>query len=271
MKTYYPTLSIAGSDSSGGAGIQADIKTMSEIGTYAMTAITAITAQNTTGVKDILGIAPEIVKAQIDTVFDDIRPLATKTGMLYSKEIVACVAEALIANRVTNLVVDPVMVSTSGHQLITDDAIDAVVKHLFPISTLITPNRDEAIRLSGTTDVSKQAAILHSKGAKNILLKGGDKNDTYDIIDYLSLDNGRIFTQLKSDRINTPNTHGTGCTLSSAIASYLALGYSLESSVKAAKDYISAALINGADIKIGNGHGPVNHFFSPDKLNTLQS
>lgn len=266
IKSYVPILTVAGSDSSGGAGIQADIKTMSALGCYGMSAITAITAQNTMGVSAIQGINPDVVAAQIDMIYSDIKPLAVKTGMLFSADIVATVAEAFMRNDARNIVVDPVMVSTSGSKLISDDAIELVVKRLFPIAMVITPNKAEAITLTGETDIDRQARVLHKMGAKNILLKGGDCNDNKYKTDYLSLNGHRKLFAIKSAAINTVNTHGTGCTLSSAIACYLALGFDLMKSIKKAKKYISYALFSGKDVEIGHGHGPVNHFFHPDKL-----
>lgn len=270
INSYVPVLTVAGSDSSGGAGIQADIKTMSALGCYGMSAITAITAQNTTGVTAIQGIDPDIVAAQIDTVCADIWPLATKTGMLYSADIANAVADAFERNNLQNIVVDPVMVSTSGSKLISDDAIEKVVSRLFPISTLITPNKAEAEALTGTAELSLQARRLHELGAKIVLLKGGDSDSTDYKTDYLSYSWEKTLTPIKSSAINTHNTHGTGCTLSSAIASYLALGYDLYKSIKRAKKYISYALFAGKNVIIGDGHGPVNHFFHPEKLKTRE-
>lgn len=266
MKSYIPILTIAGSDSSGGAGIQADIKTMSALGCYGMSAITAITAQNTTGVSAIQGINPDIVSDQIDMVFNDIPPLATKTGMLFSSEIVESVGEALKRHHAKNIVIDPVMISTSGAELINSDAINKVVKILFPLSTLITPNKSEAKALTGTDDIHEQARLLYDMGAKNILLKGGDSENNKYKIDYLAIEGESKLIELKSDAIETINSHGTGCTLSSAIACFLAQNYDLTTSVRKAKKYISMALFSGKNVSIGNGHGPVNHFFHPDKL-----
>lgn len=266
MKRYYTALTIAGSDSSGGAGIQADIKTMSALGVYGMSAITAITAQNTTGVSAIQGIAPKVVAAQVDMVCADIPPMATKTGMLYSAEIITEVADALARNNVRNLIIDPVMVATSGAQLIDDTAIDTLVNKLFPMATLITPNTAEALRFTDTEDVTLQAKRLRDMGVKNILLKGGDSERTDMKIDYLSLEGNDKLIELKSDAIDTNNSHGTGCTLSAAITSYLALGKDLEASVRYAKRYITQALFAGKNVVCGKGHGPVNHFFHPEKL-----
>ena len=237
--------SVAGSDCSGGAGIQADIKTMSAFGVYAMTAITAITVQNTLGVTDVQGIRPDIVAGQIDAVYRDIRPDAVKIGRRFS----------------------PVMISTSGDPLIDDEAIELIKNRLIPMSRIITPNANEARALSGTDDIVLQIEALRTLGVHDILLKGGDKSsDSGTSTDYLSLEGCDKILCLSHERINTPNTHGTGCTLSSAIASCLALGMSMHDSVTTAKAYISAALRNGADVTIGHGHGPVNHLFAPHRL-----
>lgn len=267
MKTYRTALSIAGSDCSGGAGIQADIKTMSAFGVYAMTAITAITVQNTLGVTDVQGIRPDIVAGQIDAVYRDIRPDAVKIGMLFSPDIVAAVADALERNKARNIVLDPVMIATSGDPLIDDEAIELIKRHLLPMSRIITPNVNEARALSGTDDTTLQIKALRALGAHDILLKGGDKSSDSDTsTDYLSLEGSDNIMRLSNERVITANTHGTGCTLSSAIASCLALGMSMRDSVIAAKEYISAALRNGADVTIGHGHGPVNHLFEPRRL-----
>lgn len=263
MKRYIPILTIAGSDSSGGAGIQADIKTISAIGCYAMSAITAITAQNTTGVRSIQGIKPEIVTDQIDMVFSDIPPMATKTGMLFDKANVEAVSESLARHRVKNLVVDPVMVSTSGSLLIERDAINTMIDRLFPLATLITPNKDEAIELTGTDKPVEQARILHSMGCRNVLLKGGDSDRADMKIDYLSIDGDDELITLTADAVNTPNTHGTGCTISAAIATYLALDFDIIDATMRGKLFITRALQAGARVSSGRGHGPVNHLFSP--------
>lgn len=267
MKTYRTALSIAGSDCSGGAGIQADIKTMSAFGVYAMTAITAITVQNTLGVTDVQGIRPDIVAGQIDAVYRDIRPDAVKIGMLFSPDIVAAVADALERNKARNIVLDPVMIATSGDPLIDDEAIELIKRRLLPMSRIITPNVNEARALSGTDDTALQIKALRALGAHDILLKGGDNSsDSGTSTDYLSLEGSDNIMRLSNERVNTANTHGTGCTLSSAIVSCLALGMSMRDSVIAAKEYISAALRNGADVTIGHGHGPVNHLFEPRRL-----
>lgn len=266
MRKYIPVLSIAGSDPSGGAGIQADIKTISALGCYAMTAITSLTAQNTTGVRSIMPSTGAIVADQIDMIMEDIPPMAIKTGMLCNLNVASTVADKLEQYRPDNIVVDPVMVSTSGSKLLDDDAIDLIVKRIFPLSTIITPNKSEAKVLTGETDPDRQAKILMGMGCRNVLLKGGDSDRKDFKIDYLYLENKHTGIELRADAVNTVNTHGTGCTLSSAIASYLALGYDLEQAVRAAKFYISRALEAGAFVTTGRGHGPVNHFYAPRRL-----
>lgn len=266
MRNYFTVLTIAGSDSSGGAGIQADIKTMSAIGCYGMSAITSITAQNTTGVRSIMPVTPKVVAEQIDMVMEDVPPLAIKIGMLCNAEIAATVADKLEQYRPGNVVLDPVMVSTSGSLLLEQDAIDVVTSRLFPLSTIITPNQHEARVLTGETESDRQARVLMDMGAENILIKGGDTDRNDVKIDFLYLDKKISPMRLSSDAVDTPNTHGTGCTLSSAIASFLALGYDLTSAVRHAKLYISHALEAGSFVTVGKGHGPVNHFFSPRRL-----
>lgn len=267
MRHYHTVLSIAGSDSSGGAGIQADIKTISALGCYASTAITAITVQNTTGVFAVQAVNPEIVEAQIDAVMSDIPPMAVKTGMLYDADCVAAVAHALKRNHATNIVVDPVMVSTSGSPLIAPEAIEAVKSLLFPMSALVTPNRNEAEWLTGETDPARQADAFHAMGCRNVLLKGGDSDRTDVKTDYLSIV-GTGLTPLTADAVDTRNSHGTGCTLSAAIASYLAMGHSIDDAVARGKLYVTRALQAGAFVECGKSHGPVNHFFSPRRLKT---
>ncbi len=273
MSRYATALTIAGSDSSGGAGIQADLKTMSALGVYGMTAITAVTVQNTLGVTAIQGINPDIVAAQIDAVYTDIRPDAVKIGMLFSQEIVEAVALALARNHASNIVLDPVMISTSGSKLISDEAIFAVKSMLLPMSAIVTPNVAEAIELTGCRSADEQIFALRQAGANGILLKGGDdlSGDPSQSTDILSVTTDDIPVKLTTGRIATYNTHGTGCTLSSAIASYLALGHPMKRAVIEAKDYITKALSAGADVSIGHGHGPVNHLFAPVPLSIIES
>ncbi|MCM1355114.1 MAG: bifunctional hydroxymethylpyrimidine kinase/phosphomethylpyrimidine kinase [Staphylococcus sp.] len=266
MRTYYPTLTIAGSDSSGGAGIQADIKTMSAIGCYAMSVITSITAQNTTGVRSIMPVSADIVADQIDMVMTDIPPLATKIGMLCNAAVATAVADRLAHYNPANLIVDPVMMSTSGTMLLEEDAVEVLVKKIFPLALLITPNRMEAEALTGETDPDRQIKRFRELTPANILLKGGDSDRTDFKIDILSISATGDLMELKADAITTSNTHGTGCTLSSAIASYLALGNSLTDAVRLGKLYITRALEEGSWVTTGKGHGPVNHFFSPRRL-----
>lgn len=263
MKRYVPILTVAGSDSSGGAGIQADIKTISAIGCYAMSAITAITAQNTMGVRSVQGIDPAIVKDQIDAVCKDIPPIGAKTGMLYSRDIVRTVCDCFVDHRVGNLVVDPVMISTSGSLLIASEAVDEMVASLFPLATLVTPNINEAIRLTGQTDPMAQALRLREMGCRNILLKGGDTDRTDMKVDYLFAEGESDLITLTADVVNTSNTHGTGCTLSAAIASYLALDFDVMEACMRGKLFVTRALQAGARVTIGHGHGPVNHLFAP--------
>lgn len=261
MKT---ALTIAGSDSCGGAGIQADIKTMTMNGVYAMSAVTALTAQNTTGVRAILNSTPEILKAQIDAVFEDIYPDAVKIGMVSSVELIKVIAERLIFHGAKNIVVDPVMVATSGSSLIGDGAVDALKNKLLPLARVITPNIPEAEVLSGikilaSDDMIKAAEIISDEFGCAVLCKGGHSlNDANDLL----FEDGD-YKWFKGRRIDNPNTHGTGCTLSSAIASYLAKGFDLSTSIIKAKEYITGALSDMLDL--GKGSGPINHFFNLKK------
>ena len=257
MKT---ALSIAGSDSSGGAGIQADIKTMTMNGVYGMSAITALTAQNTMGVSGILEVTPDFLQAQIDAVFTDISPDAVKVGMIPSAELVEVIAQRLRAYGAGNLVVDPVMVATSGSILMKTEAVSALVRELFPLAALVTPNIPEAQVLSGMDiqsreDMEKAAKAIGDQAGCAVLLKGGHGLADADDLLY---QNGR-WHWFGGKRISNPNTHGTGCTLSSAIAANLAKGFSLERSVQRGKDYVSRAL--AAMLDLGKGSGPLNHFF----------
>lgn len=253
-------LSIAGSDSSGGAGIQADLKTMTMNGVFAMSAITALTAQNTTGVTGIFEVTPDFLRQQIDAVFADIRPDAVKIGMVAASPLIETIAEELEAYKAENIVVDPVMVATSGARLIAEEAIDTLKKKLLPIATLVTPNIPEAEILAQMTIESEEEMIKAAQSISEayhcaVLCKGGHSiNDANDLL--YSDGKARWF---KGKRIDNPNTHGTGCTLSSAVASNLAKGFSMEESVQRAKDYISRAL--GAMLNLGQGSGPMNHAF----------
>ena len=254
-------LSIAGSDCSGGAGIQADIKTMTMNGVYAMSAITAMTAQNTTGVRTIQESTPEFMKQQIDAVFEDIYPNAVKIGMVASSELICVIADRLRYYNAKNVVIDPVMVASAGSSLMKQRAVQTLVQELLPLSTLVTPNIPEAQVLSGMSIASKADMVTAAKEIGDryhcaVLLKGGHSiNDANDL---LYTDGELIWFEGK--RIHNPNTHGTGCTLSSAIASNLAKGYSLAESVQRAKDYVSGAL--AAMLNLGKGSGPMNHAFA---------
>ena len=254
-------LSIAGSDCSGGAGIQADIKTMTMNGVYTMSAITAMTAQNTTGVRAIQESTPDFLKQQIDAVFEDIYPDAVKIGMVASSELIRVIAERLRYYDAKNVVVDPVMVASAGSSLIKQEAVQTLIQELLPISTLVTPNIPEAQVLSGMTIQNKEDMIAAAKQIGDqyhcaVLLKGGHSiNDANDL---LYADGALVWFEGK--RIDNPNTHGTGCTLSSAIASNLAKGYTLAESVQKAKDYVSGAL--AAMLDLGKGSGPMNHAFT---------
>ena len=259
--TLKQVLTIAGSDSGGGAGIQADIKAMSANGVFAMSVITAITAQNTEEVTEVFELPTSIIAAQIDAVFDDFEVAAVKTGMLSSTAIVETVARMLKPQEVPNLVVDPVMISKSGHSLLKPDAIEAVRHRLFPLALLVTPNVREAQQLSGIeiktlADARRAAKVIHGFGCKHVLIKGGHMlaERATDL-----LYDGRFFSVFKGTFIDTPHTHGTGCTFASAIAAHLARGKSVSDAVQTAKNYLTEAIRNG--LAIGHGQGPTNHFY----------
>ena len=258
MKT---ALTIAGSDSSGGAGIQADIKTMTMNGVYAMSAITALTAQNTRGVTAISEVTPEFLGQQLDAVFTDIRPDAVKIGMVSSKKLIEMIALKLREHQAENIVVDPVMVATSGAKLISDDSIDTLKQELFPLATLLTPNIPETEILTDMSvrtpeDMIEAAEKLSSQYQCAVLCKGGHQiNDANDLLFH---DGG--YRWFRGRRIDNPNTHGTGCTLSSAIAANLAKGFDLDDAVRIAKDYLSQAL--EAMLDLGYGRGPMKHNFN---------
>lgn len=262
MKTV---LSIAGSDSSGGAGIQADIKTITVNGAYAMTAVTALTAQNTTGVTGIYEVTPEFLAKQLEAVFDDIRPDAVKIGMVSSDVLIETIVCVLKKYNAENIVVDPVMVSTSGSALINENAVGALKAKLLPMATLVTPNIPEAeiftgIKIENESDMERAAEMIGNAYRCSVLVKGGHSvNDANDFL----YENGKA-VWLKSKRINTTNTHGTGCTLSSAIATFIAKGCSTEDAVKYAKEYITGALSSGLDL--GKGSGPLDHGYMLNKL-----
>ena len=261
MQRIHTALTIAGSDSSGGAGIQADIKTMSAHGVYAMSAITALTAQNTMGVSAIAEVTPAFLKSQIDSVFSDIRPDAVKTGMVASGELIEVIADALAFYGAQNVVVDPVMIATSGSRLLREDAISALRQRLLPLASVVTPNIPEAkvlsgMEIKGKADMECAAREIERTCSCAVLLKGG--HQVCDADDLLCC--GGVLTWFRGERINNPNTHGTGCTLSSAIASNLALGYPLEEAISRSKAYISGALRAGLDL--GQGSGPLDHMFA---------
>ena len=264
---HYPrVLTIAGSDSGGGAGIQADLKTFAALGCYGMTAITAITAQNTVGVRAIHGVPADMLKAQIEAVVDDIGVDAVKIGMLHSPEIVQVVAWAIDHFKLDKVVLDPVMVATSGDTLVGQETVQVLVRELFPRALVVTPNLDEAALLLqrniGRPDELDEAAFdLLKLGAKAALLKGGHLAGE-EVVDVLA-QAGRPQIRLQSRRIASRNVHGTGCTLSSAIAAHLALGHDLENAVKLARAYILQAIAAGAAVQTGQGHGPLNHGFAP--------
>lgn len=257
MKT---ALTIAGSDSSGGAGIQADIKTMISNGVYAMSAVTALTAQNTTGVTAIMEVTPEFLAEELDNIFTDIYPDAVKIGMVSSGALLHVIAEKLQEYKARNIVVDPVMIATSGASLISEEAVEVLKNSLLPMAALVTPNIPEAEVLSGRKivtpeDMIKAAALIGETYHCAVLCKGGHQlNDANDL---LWKEGG--YRWFRGERINNPNTHGTGCTLSSAIASNLAKGYELEAAVERAKKYISGAL--AAMLDLGKGSGPMDHGF----------
>ncbi|CCY04994.1 phosphomethylpyrimidine kinase [Eggerthella sp. CAG:1427] len=255
-------LSIAGSDSSGGAGIQADIKAMTALGVYAETVITALTAQNTQGVQGVLPTPPEFISQQIESVFSDIRPDAVKIGMLPNEESVCAVARALRGWQAEHVVLDPVMVATSGASLSEDGAVSALKKELIPLAEVITPNIPEAQALSGVPietedDMVAAGVVLCNRGAKAVLVKGGHLQTCADDVLVMSEDDTEWF---RASRVKTNNTHGTGCTLSSAIAAYLAKGLPLAEAVARAKRYLTGALIH--DLDLGEGSGPVNHMWA---------
>lgn len=269
---YLRVLTIAGSDSGGAAGIQADLKTICALGCYGMTAITAITAQNTLGVTAIHGVPPGILKAQLQAVLDDIGVDAVKIGMLHSPEIVEVVAWAIDHYGIQRVVLDPVMVATSGDILVGQETVSVLVRELFGRATVITPNLDEAALLLGRqiNDASQldQAAVdLMGLGASAALLKGGHLEGEQ-VIDVLA-QSGAPLQRLQSARIDSRNVHGTGCTLSTAIACNLALGMDLASAVTAARAYILRAIANGASVTTGRGHGPLNHGHAPVPMTIL--
>ncbi len=266
-KKYARTLTIAGSDSGGGAGIQADLKTFSALGCYGMSVITALTAQNTTGVRSIFEVSSDFIGDQIDAVLSDIGADAVKIGMLHRSEIIRVVAERLKHYGMKSVVLDPVMVAKSGDHLLKDEATDTLKDVLFPITKILTPNLPEASvllarKISGSDEMEKAAMDLTDLGPSIVVIKGGH-SDSSQSDDYVCIRDARGNTQgtwLKTTRIKTQNTHGTGCTFSSAIASFLAHGFDSLTAIRKAKDYLFDAIKAGADYKLGSGHGPVHHF-----------
>lgn len=266
---YLRVLTIAGSDSGGGAGIQADLKTIAALGCYGMTAITALTAQNTMGVRAIHGVPPDILQHQIDAVVEDIGVDAVKIGMLHSPGVVQIVAHAIDRHVLKNIVLDPVMVATSGAVLIDHPAIAALVAQLFDRVAVVTPNLDEAALLVGRSLDSEQSMAIAAQellamGAKAVLLKGGHLPG--DQVSDLLMTAGGRFHWMRAPRIHTMNTHGTGCTLSSAIAAHLALGLALPAAVEAARQFVRVALEAGATVQTGAGSGPLNHGHAPQAM-----
>ena len=271
---YPRLLTIAGSDSGGGAGIQADIKTFSALGCYGMSAITALTAQNTIGVRAIHAIPPQMLRDQIDAVVEDIGVDAVKIGMLHAPDIVQVVAEAIDKHQLAQVVLDPVMIATSGAMLIENEAVQALVQHLFHRVQLITPNLDEAGFLVGHTlkneaDMEAAADQLLHLGARAVLIKGGHlSGDT--VADLFVSSNAQKWW-LRSARIHSPNTHGTGCTLSSAIAAHLALGVPLQPAIEKSHAFIRQALQAGANVRTGSGSGPLNHLSAPVPMHIMNA
>lgn len=261
MDKTVKALTIAGSDSGGGAGIQADIKTFQELGVFGMSAITAITAQNTLGVQGVYPLPVEAVRQQIQSIGQDMGTDALKTGMLFSSEIIQVVAEQIEHFKWQNVVIDPVMIAKGGAPLLQEQAVAALKKYLLPLATVITPNIPEAEVLTGLTiktpeDRKEAARYLWNLGAAHVVIKGGHGAEEAEVVDLLY--DGREFTEYKSRRINTPNTHGTGCTFAAAVTAELAKGRGVKEAVQVAKAFIQAAIEN--QIEIGQGHGPTNHW-----------
>lgn len=269
-KRYNTVLTIAGSDSGGGAGIQADIKAISAMGCYAASAITAITVQNTLGVQAVHPVPLDILRGQIDAVLSDIGADVVKIGMLHSSEVVILVAEMIEKYGITNVVLDPVMVSTSGHRLIEEDAVEVIKSRLLPLARVITPNVPEAeilagCKIAGEDEFEAIARRLSDNGNVSVLMKAGHLSGD-SLVDYFYNAEDDTITRLQTKRVQTKNTHGTGCTLSSAFAASLAKGENLTDAAISAKRYIEQAIISGAEYEIGKGHGPVNHGFDPVKM-----
>ncbi|REC41955.1 MULTISPECIES: bifunctional hydroxymethylpyrimidine kinase/phosphomethylpyrimidine kinase [unclassified Chryseobacterium] len=271
MKKYtYPTvLTIAGFDGSGGAGIQADIKTFSALGCYATSVLTALPVQNTMGVRKIYPIAVEAIADQIETVLDDIFPDAIKIGMVHTSQLVETIVKTLSKYPKIPIVFDPVMVATSGHRLIEEETIQTIVEQLFPIAEIITPNMDEAsilaqMEVKTLEDMKIAGENILRSGCKNILLKGGHQE--FPTVTSLFFEENGKQSSFETIKFETNNTHGSGCTLSSAIAAFIARGEELSKSVELAQEYVFEAIKNGKDVVVGKGNGPLNHFFNPHKI-----
>lgn len=271
--TQYPrVLSVAGSDSSGGAGIQADLKTFSALGCFGMTAITALTAQNTQGVQGVWPVPAEFVKKQLRSVLDDVGVDAVKIGMLHSPDVVDAVAATLHEAQAPHMVLDTVMVASSGDTLTLPQTVEQMVKRLFPLATVVTPNLDEISVFLGrpvreVTDMEAAALALISQGARSVLLKGGHLSG--DVLSDCWVQSGQPTLWLHRPRIDSTNVHGTGCTLSSAVAAYLALGHGVQEAVRRAHEYVGQAIEHGAHVRTGQGCGPLNHGFAPQRMQTI--
>ncbi|MBB6128069.1 bifunctional hydroxymethylpyrimidine kinase/phosphomethylpyrimidine kinase [Mucilaginibacter lappiensis] len=266
--SYPSVLTIAGFDGSGGAGIQGDIKSISALGCYATSVLTALPVQNTCGVRSIYPIPAHIVEAQLQAVLDDISPDAIKIGMVHSADVVEVIVNTLQQYQEVPVIFDPVMVSTSGHRLLEDSTVEMIVKKLFPLATVITPNLDEAAVLTGmlihtVDDMQAAGKKIMELGTRSVLLKGGHLDATQLTSLHFTSDGG--VQEYSFEKIDTPNTRGTGCALSSAIASYIAMGRSLPDAVALAQQYVHKAILNGKDVQTGKGNGPLNHFFDPQK------
>lgn len=271
MKTYrYPSvLSIAGFDGSGGAGIQADMKTVSALGCYATSVLTALPVQNTTGVRSVYPIPATVVSEQIRTILDDVFPDAIKIGMVHTPELVDVIADNLENYPPVPVVFDPVMVATSGHKLIEEQTIAYMVKRLFPLADIITPNLDEAailaaMPISSVADMYRAGDHIRTSGCRSLLLKGGHLSLPQICSLYFAAD-GSV-QEYYSEKYDTENTHGSGCTLSSAIAAFIARGAALQDAVAQAQEYVRQAILYGKDVRTGKGNGPLNHFFNPQSM-----
>lgn len=261
MNKVFTALTIAGSDSGGGAGIQADLKTFQELGVYGMSALTAVTAQNTLGVQGVYPLGPEAVTAQLDSIGSDLQPGAVKTGMLFSGEMISAVVEKVLLYGWEKLVVDPVMVAKGGSALLQQEAVHVLITRLLPLAKVVTPNIPEAeiltgMKISGLSDRETAAKLIHSMGCRYVVLKGGHDAGTAGVMDLLY--DGQEFSYLESRRIATPHTHGTGCTFSAALAARLARGNTFYEAVHTAKAFIQAAIEDS--LYLGGGQGPTNHF-----------